>query len=135
MQCKFIYLYNNNNENNVVVINETIPIPPPPPPELTITCEECFEENLTPNQLEILNEIIRVAPLITSLTGETLNLSSLEQLYILFTIFSEDQIFTNVEAILLAVNSNLPSEPIPESIIEEIILCIVEALGSKNSIG
>jgi len=53
---KFVCINNNDNENNVVVVNETTPEPPEP----TITCEECFEESISPEALAIL---------ITSLEG------------------------------------------------------------------
>ena len=127
---KFVCVNNNDNENNVVVVNETTPTPPPPPPD-TITCEECFEENLTPEQLAGLNSFLE-----TRLPSFLVNLNleiDVDDLASYCTVLSlsltEEALSNSVQVILLSTNVFLPPEDvIPDAVFEEIIQCILEAL-------
>ena len=76
---KFVCVNNNDNEFNVVVVNETTPIPPPPPPD-TITCEECFEETLSPLAFAQLNAFLAEGQITITIGGEMITPRSLTEL-------------------------------------------------------
>jgi len=126
---KFVCVNNNDNENNVIVVNETIP-EPEPEPEPTITCEECFAENLTPEQLAAVIAFFGNAQIIIPPFGSIpLNLETFCKISVLA---SEDQVSNGITAILQATRPLLPPEDqIPGPIIEEIIQCVLEALANE----
>jgi len=74
---KFVCINNNDNENNVVVVNETTPEPTPEP---TITCEECFTENLRPERLAILLELFEDTGITLNIRGEDVVINSFTEL-------------------------------------------------------
>ena len=117
----------NNNDFNVAA-NE----PTPEPPD-TITCEECFEENLTPEQLTVLNSLD--AGFDTNF-GPFIPITSLEQLCIILSAFPEDQLFNGVNGILQFANQELSQEDqISGSVIQEIYQCIAQAFGNEITSG
>ena len=120
-----------NNNDFTVAANE----PTPEPPD-TITCEECFEENLTPVQFRALNELVEITLIRIPYSGEVAELSSLEDLCTLYSILPDDQILDSLEPLFQTVNnilsSDFPSEPqISEATMEEIAQCVIEALANE----
>ncbi len=69
---KFVCVNNNDNENKIIVINETTPEP-------TITCEECILNNLTPDELQRLNECFAF-PCQIDIGGQAIVVTSLAEL-------------------------------------------------------
>ena len=69
---KFVCVNNNDNENNIIVINETTPEP-------TITCEECILNNLTPDELQRLNDCFAF-PCQIDISGQPIVITSLAEL-------------------------------------------------------
>jgi hypothetical protein len=138
---KFVCVNNNDNENNIVVVNETTPIPPPPPPPTppdTITCEECFtdNENLTPGQLEAINTLLGQLPTLTVPFFETqISVNDLAALCTYLTLSStEENLRNSVFELIVQVNAfflPLGENPIEESVAEEIVQCIIEALNNE----
>ena len=60
----FKFVCKNNNNNIVVAVNETIPESPKP-----LTCEDCFTENLSEEQLENLTDVISSGTNLEDLEG------------------------------------------------------------------
>jgi hypothetical protein len=131
---RFVCINNNDNENNVVVVNETTPIPPTPPD--TITCEECFteNENLTPVQLEAINSLLgNLNPTVTFFETQ-ISLNDLAALCTLLTLSSNEENLRNSVFELIAQTNAFfldPSEIIEESVADEIVQCILEALANE----
>jgi hypothetical protein len=130
---KFICINNNNNTVIGVDDGET-PIPPPPPPD-TITCEECFEENLTPEQLAGLNSFLEGRqPVAVDGFDIEIAVNDLAAYCTLISLAStEESLSETVRSILFALNERVlpPEDAIPEPIIEEIIQCVLEALANE----
>jgi hypothetical protein len=128
---KFVCINNNDNENNII---ETTPEPIPPD---TITCEECFTENLTPEQLAGLNSFLEGRQPVT-VDGFDIGIA-INDLAAYCTLISlastEESLSETVRSILLALNERVlpPEDAIPEPIIEEIIQCVLEALDIETN--
>ena len=98
----------------------------------TITCEECFEENLTPEQFAALNAILENQELFSSGNLGINTSLSLEKLCTIFTIFSEEEVSSAVNGVLQRVNAALPTEDeIPQSVIEDILQCVLDVLANE----
>ena len=128
----FDCVINNNNTNTNINLgftgNQTIP------PD-TITCEECFTENLTPEQLAALTAFVETLSFDTPFIPD-IPIITLERLCILLSLLPEDQLFSAINVILLNVNLNLPPEDnIPDPIFQEIFLCIAEAFDAEITSG
>jgi hypothetical protein len=127
-----ICINNNDNENNVVVVNDSRPTPTE-----TITCEECFEENLTPGQLEGVNAAIdNLNPeTLDNFFGNQISVNDLAAFCTLLSLSStEENLNDSVFQFLGTVNSfHLPvgENPIEDSVVEEIVQCILEALSNE----
>ena len=136
---RFVCVNNNDNENNIVVVNETTPtpIPPPPPSPDTITCEECFTETLTPGQIEGVNAALRdLNPeTLDNFFGTQISVNDLAAFCTLLSLAStEENLRNNIFQFLGTVNSfylPLGEDIIEDSVAEEIVQCILEALNNE----
>ena len=125
----------NNNEFKFVCINNNDnEITPIPSPEPTITCEECFTEHLTPEQLAVLNSVLInfKIPFFPGVPESEIliDITNLPAFCTILTVLQGEEAKSNAIRILLFfVNLDLfPEDKIPPQIIEEIIQCVLEAL-------
>jgi hypothetical protein len=124
---KFVCINNNDNEITPIL----------PEPEPMIICEECFTENLTPEQLAVLNSILvnfRV-PLFPGVPESEImiDITSLPAFCTILTLLQGEEAKSFAILVLLTfTNLDLfPEDKIPEPIIQEITQCVLDTLNNE----